>query len=250
MITDYSKYLENLYKGKEMFERTFNKEKMDTIKRLKDSGDYVSLIEEIKKTIVHLQDEIKILNFDEIKYKKLSYGRNLINNKRDIFIMEYNGIIDTLITLIKREIDNIDDDSISNKIFQDGYRDMNLEVELSGDFNQIDIMNGLPNFMKGIGLGKKVYKKMMKDYNYISSFNGNNPSKDSDMVWKSIASDKDVYIFMNDDNIICFWNEYEYDKIVEKLKEFYDIKGIMNFDDDFMIKYDLDDNKLKDILNK
>ena len=43
-------------------------------------------------------------------------------------------------------------------------------------FNKIDILNGLPNFMKKLGLGKKIYKKLIKDFGYISSFSGYNPS--------------------------------------------------------------------------
>ena len=235
----YKEHLEYIIKSKEIFEKAFSKEKLDKINRLINSKDFSEMLNYINENILELKNELRKINFDDIRY--------ILDKNKEIEIV-YNVEISIIITNIRNVIPKLDDNFI-NKIFQDGYIDMNLEVELSGEFNQIDIMNGLPNFMKGLGIGKKIYKKLIKDYNYISSFNGFNPSIESDMVWSSLASDKDIYIFMNDDNIICFWNEYEYDKIIEKLKDFYKIKGITNFDDDFMIKYDLNDDKLKEVIN-
>ena len=141
------------------------------------------------------------------------------------------------------------EEEIINKIFQDGYRDLFLDIEIHKEnLNKIDVLNGLPNFMKILGLGKKIYKKLIKDFNYISSFYGYNPSIDSDLVWNSVLDDNEVYSFINDNNIISFWNEYEYDEIIEKLKEFYKIPGEMFFDDDFLKKYNLNENELKQII--
>jgi hypothetical protein len=36
---------------------------------------------------------------------------------------------------------------------------------------------------------------------------------------------------------------------VEKLKDFYKIKGVMTFDDDFLLRYELDDDKMKELLS-
>jgi hypothetical protein len=116
--------------------------------------------------------------------------------------------------------------------------------------NRIDIMNGLPNFMKGIGLGKKIYKKLIKDFNYISTFDGYEPSIDSSMVWESLAKDDDIFTFTNDENIICFWNDYSYNDTIEKLKYFYKDSDINNaqFDDTFLNRYNLTDDSLGEIL--
>ncbi|MCK9445510.1 hypothetical protein M0Q50_01285 [bacterium] len=236
----YREHLDYINKSNIIFEKAFSKSKVDKINRLLNSSDFSEMLNIVNKNISKLKSELKKINFDDIEY---------ISNKNKEIEIIYNVEISILITNIKNIISRFDDDLI-DKIFQSGYRDMNLEIKLSGEFNQIDIMNGLPNFMKGLGLGKKIYRKMIKDYNYVSSFNGFNPSRDSDLVWNSIATnDKDIYIFMNDDNIICFWNEYEFDKIVEKLKDFYKIKGVMTFDDDFLLRYELDDDKMKELLS-
>jgi hypothetical protein len=64
-------------------------------------------------------------------------------------------------------------DEVHQRIFGDGYDDIYLEIEIDSELlNRIDIINGLPNFMKGIGLDKKIYKKLIKDFGFISSFNG------------------------------------------------------------------------------
>jgi DNA-binding MltR family transcriptional regulator len=104
-------------------------------------------------------------------------------------------------------------------------------------------MNGLPDFIKGIGLGKKIYKKLIKDLGYISSFNGYEPSVESSMVWRSIAKDEEVFTFTDDENIISFWNELDYNIIIEKLKEFYN-NNFNNYqlDDDFIRKYQLNND--------
>ena len=65
--------------------------------------------------------------------------------------------------------------------------------------------------MKYIGLGKKIYKKIIKDFGFISSFDGYEPSLDSSMVWESLANDKEIFTFTNDENIISFWYELNYE---------------------------------------
>ena len=109
-------------------------------------------------------------------------------------------------------------------------------------------MNGLPLFMKGLGLGKKIYKKLICDFGYISSYDGYEPSLDSSMVWESIVNDKELFTFSNDENLISFWNELEYETIIEKLKEFYEHKGNVQFDDDFLAKHNLTDLNLEELL--
>ena len=98
-------------------------------------------------------------------------------------------------------------------------------------------MNGLPNFLMGLGLAKKMYKKFIKDLGYISSFSGGDTNIDSSMVWKSIATDQDLYTFCNDDNIISFWKDLDYDKIMKKLREFYYKRGKIVIDEVFLIRY-------------
>jgi hypothetical protein len=41
------------------------------------------------------------------------------------------------------------------------------------------------------------------------------------MVWESLANDKEIFTFTNDENIISFWYELIYETIIEKLSKFY-----------------------------
>jgi hypothetical protein len=103
----------------------------------------------------------------------------------------------------------------------------------------------MPKFIKGIGLGKKIYKKLIKDFGYLSTFNGFEPSTDSSMVWNSIVKDAEIYSFVNNNNIISFWNKFNYNKLIDKLIEFYKNDSTSyQFDDDFLNEYNLTEDQL------
>lgn len=217
-------------------EMAINKEKLKNINRANSSIDKKSILKKINVLIEELKNILINLNFDEIKYV----------NKEDYIEIYFNEQVSSYLTSIYLEISK--DSDISNKLISDGYDDMVLQLELTGKFNQIDIMNGLPDFLKNTGLGKKVYKKLIKDFKYISSFVGNYNNLDSNMVWSSILQDKDIYSFTNDDNYISFWKDSEYDLIINKLKEFYKIKGKVEFDDDFLTNYKLTKKELESLI--
>jgi hypothetical protein len=95
--------------------------------------------------------------------------------------------------------------------------------------------------MKNKKLGIKIYKKIIKDFGFISSLYSDDASFDSNLVWYSILKDKEIYSFINGYNIISFWNEYDFDDIVLNLKEFFEKSGKIIIDDDFLIKYSLNE---------
>jgi hypothetical protein len=63
------------------------------------------------------------------------------------------------------------------------------------------------------------------------------------MNLRTLTCDSDIFSFTNDENIICFWNELEYDFILENLKEFYNNKGDIQIDDDFLKKFELSESE-------
>ena len=238
----YEKILNDILDSKEIFEQALNSEKIEKIERLKSANDIKNILNMFNNDIGIIKSELMNISFDEIK----------IDKDDGIYIVKYNNKIHALLLAFKANLFNMSDNQeIANKIFVDGYRDLFLELEIHEEnLNKIDILNGLPNFMRNIGLGKKIYKKLTKDFNYISSFYGYEPSIDSDMVWSSIGKDKDIFTFINDNNIISFWNDFDYNEIIEKLKDFYNIKGEIFFDDDFLKKYNLTDTELTDMIKK
>ena len=234
-MENYEEYLNKFKESKKLYEKAFSKEKIQKINRFKNSGDMKSLLNEITNIINTIKNYD--IDYNNIRYKILT----------DSIEIRYDATMSSLLTFLDDILIDCDD-IILNKIYQDGYRDIFLNIELKGEFNQLHINNGLPNFIQGIDLGKKIYKKLIKDYSYLSSFNGVKPTIDSSMVWESILKDKDIFSFTNDDNIICFWNEEDYDIIVNKLKVFYKLKGNIQIDDDFIKKYNINEEKFIKII--
>jgi hypothetical protein len=238
VLKSYSQILESIRERVSITEMALNPDRLDNLKRFKDAGDISSSLKLIKPTLDRIINICKDTNYDDIVY---SY-------KNDIVKISFNSIVFVLLATLKNDL-NILGDEIQQRIFGDGYDDIYLEVELDKDLlNKIDIMNGLPNFMKGIGLGKKIYKKLIKDFGFISSFNGYEPSLDSSMVWRSLATDSEIFTFTNDENIIRFWNDLNYDLILEKLKLFYEQIGDIQIDNDFLKKYELSEEEFIDKL--
>jgi hypothetical protein len=238
VLKSYSQILESIRERVSITEMALNPDRLDNLKRFKDAGDISSSLKLIKPTLDRIINICKDTNYDDIVY---SY-------KNDIVKISFNSIVFVLLATLKNDL-NILGDEIQQRIFGDGYDDIYLEVELDKDLlNRIDIMNGLPNFMKGIGLGKKIYKKLIKDFGFISSFNGYEPSLDSSMVWRSLATDSEIFTFTNDENIISFWNDLNYDLILEKLKLFYEQIGDIQIDNDFLKKYELSEEEFIDKL--
>jgi hypothetical protein len=238
VLKSYSQILESIRERVSITEMALNPDRLDNLKRFKDAGDISSSLKLIKPTLDRIINICKDTNYDDIVY---SY-------KNDIVKISFNSIVFVLLATLKNDL-NILGDEIQQRIFGDGYDDIYLEVELDKDLlNKIDIMNGLPNFMKGIGLGKKIYKKLIKDFGFISSFNGYEPSLDSSMVWRSLATDSEIFTFTNDENIISFWNDLNYDLILEKLKLFYEQIGDIQIDNHFLKKYELSEEEFIDKL--
>ena len=238
-IKSYSEILESIKSSKRIVEKAMSPEKISKLKRLKDAGDFKGVLKELKSDIGYICEIAKEIDWNDIDY---SY-------KNDIITILYKNNIMTLLSILKGKIKEYSSDEIDERIFGGGWQELFLEIELDKDMlNKIDIINGLPNFMRGLGLGKKIYKKLIHDFGYISSFNGYDPSLDSSMVWESLAGDKDLFTFSNDENIISFWNGLDYDIIIKKLKEFYTHTGTIQFDDDFLKKYNLTDLKFKNLI--
>jgi hypothetical protein len=240
-IKTFSEILESHRESKLIFEKSMSSEKITNLKRLKDSGDLKSILKLLNVEIEEILDKCRIIEYDNIDY----------TYEDDIITILYANNIMTSLSILKGKIKEYSSDEINERIFGGGWKDIFLQIELDSNMlNRIDIMNGLPNFMKGIGLGKKIYKKLIKDFNYISTFDGYEPSIDSSMVWESLAKDDDIFTFTNDENIICFWNDYSYNDTIEKLKYFYKDSDINNaqFDDTFLNRYNLTDDSLGEIL--
>lgn len=233
-IKSYSQILDSVKERVSIMEMALNPERIDKVKRFKDAGDISNSLKLIQPSLDKVVDICRNINYDDINY---SY-------KNDLVKVSYTSVVLVLLATLKNDTDILGDE-VHQRIFGDGYDDIYLEIEIDSELlNRIDIINGLPNFMKGIGLGKKIYKKLIKDFGFISSFNGYEPSLESSMVWRTLATDSEIFTFINDDNIISFWSDLDYNLIIQKLKLFYQKKGKIQIDDDFLKKNELSEKEL------
>lgn len=232
-IPDFKLFLEKIENNKKIYEMSSNRTKVDQAKRFKRSGDYKGALNIINDLINILKDNIKKLNYDDIKYDRIKDDHiiQIIIYYNPTIRSNMNDIRDCLL----EQGDN--SDILNYKIFGEGSHNFNLEIDIRVDqLNNMDVINELPIFMKGLGLGKKIYKKLIKDFGYISSI-GHESSEGSNMVWHSLTEDKELYNFINNDNIIVFFNDINYEMIMEKLKLFFNNNGHWLVDDDFIEKY-------------
>lgn len=229
---------ESYDRDEKIIERALSDVDLSKIGKLRKAKKYSEIVSIYNKRIDILKNLCVDLNYDEIRYKYVGYYSVIFSKPIHKLLV---GILDDLVE---------EDEEVYDMVNRDGYDDPELCIEIDSDnLNRVDIMNGLPNFLLGLGLGKKTYKKLIKDLGYISSLSGGDVNLNSSMVWKSIAKDSELYTFCNDDNIISFWNGVNYDKIVIKLREFYYKKGSnIVFDSDFLNKYKLEREDLMKII--
>jgi len=239
---NYGEALISIKEGLEVLEMAINPEKLDRVSRLKKANDIKGILNLIQPDIDRVVNLCKNINFDEIEY---------FNDEEDTIEINYNLTIFNLLNSIKIAA-NQGGEEILSRIFPDEEDDMLLKITIDRDlFNRIDIINSMPNFIKKIGLGKKIYKKLIKDFGYLSTFNGFEPSTDSSMVWNSIVRDVELFSFIDKSNIISFWNRFNYNEIIDKLIEFYkNDRTSYQFDDNFLDRYNLTEEQLCKLIFK
>jgi hypothetical protein len=229
---DYSRSLETYNSITEMALSPLD---ISNMEKLRLAKKYSDIIKKYEEAINNLKDICSNLNYNDIEWRFIGY-----------YEVYFTKQISKILSKILDDLSD-EDEEVIDKINRDGYDDPHVDIEINEKtLNKIDIINGLPNFLQGLGLGKKLYKKFIKELGYISSWSGGDVNLDSSMVWKSLASDNDLFMFCNDNNIICFWSDLGYDTIMIKLREFYYKKGNMIIDADFLKKYSM---SKEDVIN-
>lgn len=240
MVQKYIDWLNFIKDYESVLEHSLSREKISKIDRFTKSEENKKLLNDLNHKTKDLKKTFQNLNFDQILLEKQEEDKH-----KDIYNVRYAESIEIKIKKLKE---------ISNKLDISLEDDYSFYPEIEIDkryFNKIDIIDGIPKIIRGLGLGKKIYKKLIKEYDFISSINiYSEPSIESSMVWHFLATDKDVYIFSNNDNFICFWKNYNPDKIISKLEEYFRYPyDNIQLDDDF-ISLHQDLIKKSDILNK
>jgi hypothetical protein len=193
--------------------------------------------------LTYMMDKILELKNDiisnTIKFKKFEYDNNKIYTKIT-YTQKSEFLIDELISILN-ESEGLD---VYDKYFSILYPDSNeinfsTEIDIEENYlNRIHIPIGLPYILKGIGLGKKIYKSLLQDIGYISTSRLDR-TLDAIFVWDSLRKDIDIYTFINGENVLCIDSTKDYDYIIKILEKFYKIlnEDIIILDDDFKKKY-------------
>jgi len=205
----------------------------DTV--LNNISDYKKISSYLNDLIIELKNEL--INSD-IKFKEFEY-----DNDKIYIRVKYNNKIINIIDIFEDILNESKGSDIYDKyykiIYPDGqensfYVEVDIEVD---NLNRIHVPVGLPLIIKGIGMGKKIYKSLIYELDYLSTTSLNR-SMDSLYVWGSLRKDEEIYTFINEQNILCICPNLEFHKIEELLVKFYKIESNnMIIDDDFRDKY-------------
>ncbi len=194
--------------------------------------DYFDKIIDEYKTYIDKVDFIKNMNNNIINVDKYNEIASKIR-KYDIsnfdITFTYCLIIkpdDNFINLVKELNDVLIDKIDLNMVFE-----FSIFIAL---INSIDFKEGIPNGLKNMRLGYKLYKLVISKYKYITSKIGASP--DAKKIWYYLMQDSDLLCFTSNNmsGVIlksCSNNEIKY--FLEQLKG---IKYDLEFDDELKEK--------------
>ena len=78
--------------------------------------------------------------------------------------------------------------------YKNEFCNIRLTIESDKDFHRIHFGEGLPDEFTGIGLGYKIYKKLLLHFDYISS--ASNASDSAQNVWAKLILDPTINVVM------------------------------------------------------
>lgn len=206
--------------------------------------NYLDDIEDTKKTLKHIDDEIKILiyNFKEIEYNKISFSDSKYKDNENfeiIFTKNINYLIATFVNYL-RDIEDKNNElyyKIINSYFNSITPNFSFDIELERNyFNKFHFPVDLPVIFRNLGLGKKIIKATINKFEYLL-FTKEEDSFELKNTVHSITEMKDVFSFMKENTILIFKDDFDLIKTI--LPTFFsnDYNDKYTLDEDFFIKY-------------
>src|ERR1700752_2018333 len=199
-----------------------------------------NILFDIKQLTDKLKDDIKAISWEQLEMELIEEN----DNQAFFEVTLPNELIQDF-NIIKTKIDSLD------KVFiQVGYSilwgeedvecdSLNVSIQINKTMrNRIDISgDGLSLGFRGIGLGKKIYKKVISKVGYISSEEYKS-YKYSHLLWSSLIKDEELLLFMNKDWVYAFLSKETPEMIISKIEDFfnYNSKEECAFDEEFVVK--------------
>lgn len=103
-------------------------------------------------------------------------------------------------------------------IYDKEFYKMEVSVESDNSLHRVHFPDGIPETLKGIGFGYKIYYKLLQTFDYISSADG--ASDEANNVWAKLVLDNNVHTVLLDSNVIVFKKSLPKYKKVKIFKKF------------------------------
>jgi len=177
-----------------------------------------------------IREDIKKISWKDLKVKKS--GSSFSNFT--IYFQLPEHIVDKL-----KKIGN---DFYKNEVLN---KKMQIGVEAS-NHNRTHI-EAIPSFMRGLGLGFKMYKAVVKRLGYITTFGDATPS--AKKMWSNLIQDPSFYVLLTDNGALLI--DKRYDKyrseelIINYIKDYYGINIYGKIDKNVRDKFHMDNNPIK-----
>jgi hypothetical protein len=212
MIRKYNNFILN--------EMSINDESVKKYKNvLQNLPDYKNTSNFLNELILKLKDSISNDSIEINKYDE--------DNNYYLYEIQYQPNSEYFINQIKKILSDSKELDVYDKYFNIVYPDGNklkfeVEIEIEkNNLNRIHVPYGLPYILKGIGLGKKIYKMLIYELGYISS-NYTDRAIESLYVWDSIRKDKEVFTFICYQKIISISPNLKFEEIEKILEKFFE----------------------------
>lgn len=188
--------------------------------RIIEARNIKAEISELKSKTSDFFDKMEVLNWNELNIDKTEEGSiNFTVTLSDILIEEFDGI---------KEFEERESDyrEIFHHIIwghpDDSCDELEWSVSISPNLrNRIHINGaGLPFSFREKGLGKKIYKRILKEVGYIST-RKQGAYKYSHLLWESITRDNDFFCFVSENLIIAVLKDNIPDDLINILEELF-----------------------------
>lgn len=123
---------------------------------------------------------------------------------------------------------------IYTKLMMEDFDEPTTTVDLeTNNINNIHI-DAIPYKLRGLGLGKVIYKKIIEEFDFISTgFNYARISDEAQRVWESLINSGDFYYFISNDNRVTLAKKEDHPIIYKSFIDYYgDRLKSTNFNED------------------
>lgn len=197
-----------------------------TVPLLKNLG----LNNEQNSKLEDIKESIKKISWKDLKVKKT--GSSFAN------FTVYFELPESITSELK---------SIDSTFYKENVASKRLQMEIeASNYNRTHI-EPIPVFMRGLGLGYKMYKAVIKRLGYLTTFD--DASSTAKKLWSNLVQDPDFYALITDKGALLIdkkFNKLQSEEIIlGYIRDFYGINISGRIDRDIRNKFHSEDSSIK-----